>query len=118
MATKDFSSTKSSTNTDNTVGSHNVKTPADKLNLATTLNYPSKITPIYAIAPGATKADVGEFLAIRLAHLKALLAMTNGGAGEEFRCYNDTIQDEFLESCELLAKECSELFNHMCTVTA
>lgn len=46
-------------------------------------------------------------------HLCALIAMTNGDAGETFRCYNDTIQDEFMESCGLLAKECAELFSHL-----
>ena len=84
--------------------------PNADASVSTTFNYPSADTIIYSVAPGATKTDIGEFLAMRLAHLKALLAMTNGDAGEAFRCYNDTIQDEFMESCGLLARECSELF--------
>lgn len=92
--------------------------PNADASVSTTFNYPSADTIIYSVAPGATKTDIGEFLAMRLAHLKALLAMTNGDAGESFRCYNDVIQDEFMESCELLAKECSALFDRMRTVTA
>ena len=78
--------------------------------VSATFSYPSANTAIYAIAHGATKSEISEFLSTRLAHLYALIAMTNGDAGEAFRCYNDTIQDEFMESCGLLAKECVELF--------
>lgn len=77
------------------------------------LNIPSAATPIYAIAPGASKADLGEFLTVRLAHLKAILSVTSGESGEAFRCYNHTIQDEFMEACNFLAYECSALFEQI-----
>lgn len=77
------------------------------------LNIPSATTPIYALAPGASKAEIGEFLTIRLAHLKAILSITSGESGEAFRCYNDTIQDEFMEACNFLAHECCALFEQI-----
>lgn len=75
------------------------------------LNIPSAVTPIYAIAPGASKSDLGEFLTIRLSHLKAILSATTGDSGEAFRGLNDTLQDEFMEACNFLAQECSALLN-------
>lgn len=77
------------------------------------LNIPSAVTPIYAIAPGTSKSELGEFLTIRLSHLKAILTMTSGESGEAFRCYNDTIQDEFMEACNFLAYECAALFEQI-----
>jgi hypothetical protein len=77
------------------------------------LNIPSAVTPIYALAPGASKREISEFLTVRLAHLKAVLSVTSGESGEAFRCYNDTIQDEFMEACNFLAYECSALFQQI-----
>ena len=77
------------------------------------LNIPSAVTPIYAVAAGASKAELGEFLTIRLAHLKAILTATSGESGEAFRGLNDVLQDEFMEACNFLAYECSALFGQI-----
>lgn len=73
------------------------------------LDYPSKHSRVYAIAPDATRLDVQNLLESKMHHLAAMLVLTYGDRCEEFRNMNDEIQDNLMWACADLAREIKEL---------
>lgn len=69
------------------------------------LNFPSKVSPIYAVAPGASVFDLELHFEGRLAQLSALLVMTYGVGGEAFRGMNNETQDGYMWACSSIADE-------------
>jgi hypothetical protein len=68
-----------------------------------------------AIRPDADSNHVTDLLHAKLAHLEAMLMATYGESGEDFRGWNDTLQDNFMWACGDLATECRALFGALDT---
>lgn len=68
-------------------------------------------TDIYYISPDATKAEVKDYLHIRLMQLEAMLIMTYGSSDDEagFNQWSADVKDRYLWGCASLAKECKAL---------
>jgi len=72
-------------------------------------NYPSAVTPLYALRDETKQSELIDRLRNRLAHLSSLLIATYGASGDSFRDLGDTNQDNYLWACSDMADECREL---------
>lgn len=76
-------------------------------------NFPSEVVRVYQIVDGAKAFDIEFMLETRLSQLDAMLSVIYGAGGEAFRENNDTIQDNYLWACSVMATECKELFKQV-----
>lgn len=65
--------------------------------------------PIYQAKPDASTDSITNHLGAKLAQLSAMLHLVYGEGLERFNNMNDTIQDNYLWSCAMIADECKEL---------
>lgn len=68
---------------------------------------------LYQLRPDATPLDVRDQLDARLSQLAAMLCMTYGAGFETFDNWADSIKENYLGGCAMLAKECEELSRHV-----
>lgn len=68
---------------------------------------------LYQLRPDATPIDVQDQLHARLLQLHAMLTMTYGEGFETFDNWADSIKENYLWGCAMLAKECEELARHV-----
>ncbi len=77
-------------------------------------NFPPLTThPLYAIAEGVTIGNLEDLMGARLDQLQAMLTMTYGESGEDFRRNNDTLQESYMWACFMASNECRELFRQI-----
>lgn len=75
------------------------------------LRHTSGIAMTLTIRPDAKDDDVKHLLAAKLVHLEAMLVATYGCNGEEFRCWNEALQDNFMWACAEIASECRAILD-------
>lgn len=64
---------------------------------------------VYQAKPDAATEDVTDHLNAKLGQLSAMLHLIFGEGLGRFNNMNDTIQDNYLWSCAMIADECKEL---------
>ncbi len=64
---------------------------------------------IYQTKSDAATEDITDHLNAKLGQLSAMLHLIFGEGLERFTNMNDTIQDNYLWSCAMVADECKEL---------
>lgn len=94
------------------------KASPDKIRPLCVLDFPSKVSRVYAIAPEADAMDVQMLLEARIAQLDAMLLSAYGQGGESFRAMADDAQDEFMWACAYMATEIRSLFSALGTMRA
>lgn len=70
-------------------------------------------SPIYQAKPDAATEDVTDHLNAKLGQLSAMLHLIFGEGLSRFNNMSDTIQDNYLWSCAMIADECKELAEHL-----
>ncbi|WP_442769859.1 hypothetical protein [Zoogloea ramigera] len=76
--------------------------------MATAMKFTAS-SPVYVLAPNANRLDVIDQLQARQSQLAALLAMTHGEAGALLHNLSDSLRNDFMWACEMLAAEVQEL---------
>lgn len=69
--------------------------------------------PFYTLHADVTPFDVRNQLDVRLSQLQSMLTMTYGAGFETFDNWSDTIKENYLWACSMLADECKELTRHI-----
>lgn len=64
---------------------------------------------IYQANPDAAAGDISDHLNAKLGQLSAMLHLIFGEGLGRFNNMSDTIQDNYLWSCAMIADECKEL---------
>jgi hypothetical protein len=80
-------------------------------------NYPSANTRLYDLAADVTILNIRDALNSGFARLTAMLAMTVAEGGEGFRCYSAEVQENYMDGCNLLAKEIHQLYKQLEAMT-
>ena len=68
---------------------------------------------IYQAKPDASSVDITDHLNAKLGQLSAMLHLIFGEGLGRFNNMNDTIQDNYLWSCAMIADECKELVERL-----
>lgn len=71
------------------------------------------VGPFYTLHADVTPLDVRDQLAVRLSQLQSMLTMTYGNGFETFDNWSDTIKENYLWACSMLAAECKDLAKHI-----
>ena len=68
---------------------------------------------IYQAKTGTRKADITDHLNAKVGQLSAMLHLIVGEGLGRFQCMSDTIQDDYIWSCAMIADECKELVERL-----
>lgn len=68
---------------------------------------------LYQLHPDASRLDVLDQLNARLSQLNSMLTLTHGIGFETFNAWDADTKENYLWSCDMLAKECKALVRHL-----